>query len=405
MMINRAVRNVSLLSVCQAFGQTQMVLIFSVSTIIGASMAPIVDVYGIPFGLATLPITLQFVFMMFATVPAAQLMKRVGRANGFIIFLIAGTIGAAVALWALFEQDFVLFCIGSALFGTSAGSNQQFRFAAVDTADDAFKSKAVSLVLAGGVFAGLAGPTLSTWAFDMLAPVIYGGVFAVIIVMQLMMVVLLLFTDIPPASAAELSGPVRPFRQIAMQPTFIVALMAAMVGYGVMNFVMLSTPIFMSFHPSHPFGLPDINNVIMWHVIGMFAPSFVTGWLIKRFGDLNVITAGVVLSAASIAVNLNGDSMTHLRIAMALVGVGWNFMFTAGTTLLLQTYTPAEKAKIQGINDFFVFGTVAFCSLAAGAVYQAVGWAAVNLAAVPLLFMVLAAVLWLRGRRIPVAAE
>jgi predicted MFS family arabinose efflux permease len=302
-------------------------------------------------------------------------------------------------LFALFEQDFLLFCVGSALFGTSAGSNQQFRFAAVDTADDAFKSRAVSLVLAGGMFAGIVGPTLSTWAFDLLAPVIYGGVFLVIIAMQMIMIVLLLFTDIPTASDAERSGKVRPFREIAAQPTFIVALLSAMVGYGVMNFVMLSTPIFMSFHPTHPFGLPDVNNVIMWHVVGMFAPSFFTGWLIKRFGDLNIITAGAIVSALSIAVNLSGDSIIHLRVAMALVGIGWNFMFTAGTTLLLQTYTPAEKAKVQGTNDFFVFGTVAFCSLAAGATYQAVGWAAVNLAALPLLVLVLAAIIWLRGRR------
>ena len=404
MNVTRAVRNVSLLSVCQAFAQTQMVLIFSVSTIIGASMAPTVDILGVPFSLATLPISLQFVFMMLATVPAAQLMKRIGRANGFIIFLLFGSAGGALLLFALFEQDFLLFCAGSALFGTSAGSNQQFRFAAVDTATDAFKSRAVSLVLAGGVFAGIAGPTLSTWAFDLLAPVIYGGVFLVLIAMQLVMIVLLLFTDIPPASDAERLGKVRPFREIAAQPKFIVALMSAMVGYGVMNFVMLSTPIYMNFHPTHPFGLPDINNVIMWHVVGMFAPSFVTGWLIKRFGDLNIIAAGVIISALSVAVNLSGDSIIHLRIAMAVVGVGWNFMFTAGTTLLLQTYTLAEKAKIQGINDFFVFGTVAVCSLAAGATYQAVGWAAVNLAALPLLVLVVVAIIWLRARRVPAAA-
>jgi MFS family permease len=404
MIINRSIRNVSLLSICQALAQTQMVLIFSVSAIVGASFAPTIDVFGVPFGLATLPITLQFVFMMFSTLPAALLMKRIGRASGFIIFIIIGSAGAALALYALFEQSFVLFCVGSALFGTSAGSNQQFRFAAVDNADDAFKAKAVSFVLAGGVFAGIAGPSLSTWSFDMLAPVLYAGVFAVIIAMQMIMIVLLLLTDIPPPTEEERTDHVRPFRQIAAQPTFIVALLSAMVGYGVMNFVMLSTPLFMSFHPTHPFGLPDINNVIMWHVVGMFAPSFFTGWLIKRYGDINIITAGALISGLSIAVNLSGDSIMHLRIAMAVVGLGWNFMFTGGTTLLLQTYTPAEKAKVQGVNDFFVFGTVAVCSLLAGGTFQSVGWAAVNLAAVPLLILVLAAVFWLRGRRMPVAA-
>ena len=154
MIDNRAVRNVSLLSVCQALAQTQMVLIFSVTTFIGAAMAPTIDLIFIDFSLATLPITLQFTFMTLATLPAALLMKRIGRANGFIVFLVLGSSGAALALLALFEQDFVLFCIGSALFGTSAGSNQQFRFAAVDTASEEFKSRAVSLVLVGGVFAG-----------------------------------------------------------------------------------------------------------------------------------------------------------------------------------------------------------------------------------------------------------
>ena len=138
--------------------------------------------------------------------------------------------------------------------------------------------------------------------------------------------------------------------------------------------------------------------------LGDDEPSFFTGWLIKRFGDLNIITVGAIISALSIAVNLSGDSLIHLRFAMALVGVGWNFMFTGGTTLLLQTYTPAEKAKTQGINDFFVFGTVAVCSLLAGATYQTVGWAAVNLAAVPLLVLVIAANIWLRGRKVPMAA-
>jgi MFS family permease len=404
MIINRSLRNVSLLSICQALAQTQMVLIFSVSAIVGATFGRDIDVFGTPFSLATLPITLQFLFMMFSTLPAALLMKRIGRAAGFIIFIIIGSFGAALALYAMFEQSFVLFCVGSALFGTSAGSNQQFRFAAVDTADDAFKAKAVSFVLAGGVFAGIAGPSLSTFSYDMLAPVINAGVFAVIIALQLIMIILLLFTDIPPPTEAERSDKVRPFRQIAAQPTFIVALLSAMVGYGVMNFVMLSTPLFMGFHPTHPFGQPDINNVIMWHVVGMFAPSFFTGWLIKRYGDINIITAGALISGLSIAVNLSGDSIMHLRIAMAVVGLGWNFMFTGGTTLLLQTYTPAEKARVQGTNDFFVFGTVAVCSLLAGGTYQSVGWAAVNLAAVPLLIMVLAAVFWLRGRRMPVAA-
>jgi predicted MFS family arabinose efflux permease len=343
--------------------------------------------------------------MTMSTVPAAMLMKKIGRARGFISFLLLGSTGAALAIYALFEQSFVLFCLGSALFGSSAGSNQQFRFAAVDTAPDEFRSRAVSLVLAGGVFAGLAGPTLSTWSYDMLAPVIWAGLFVVMLVMQALMVVALLFTDIPPPSRQETHGEVRPLGMIARQPKFVVALLSAMVGYGVMNLVMLSTPLFMTNHPTHPFAIPEINSVIMWHVIGMFAPSFFTGWLIKRYGDLNVIALGAFMAVVCVGVNLSGDSFWHIAIAMALVGVAWNFMFTGGTTLLLETYTPAEKAKVQGINDFFVFGAVAVCSLAAGMIYQFVGWQALNVAVVAALAIVLVSNFWIRIQRQPAPAE
>ncbi|MBS28382.1 MAG: MFS transporter [Alphaproteobacteria bacterium] len=392
MILSRSSANVGLLSVCQALGQTQMILIFSVSSIIGATIAP-------NPAWATVPITFQFVFMTMSTVPAALLMKRIGRAWGFIVFLIIGSSGAALMIYALVDSNFFMFCAGSALFGSSAGANQQFRFAAVDAADKSFKSLAVSLVLAGGVFAGLAGPSLSSLGYDMIRPILYGGVFAIILILQAMMIVLLLFTDIQPPSEQERTGEMRPMREIAAQPAFIVAVLSAMIGYGVMNFVMLSTPIFMHLHPTHPFGQLEINNVIMWHILGMFAPGFVTGWLIKKFGDLNIILAGAVISVVCLVVNLNGDSIVHLRVGMALVGVGWNFMFTAGTTLLLTTYTPAEKAKVQGINDLFVFGTVAVCSLAAGVVYQTFGFIAVNLASAPLLVLVVLAVFWLRSRR------
>lgn len=392
MILSRSSTNVGLLSACQALGQTQMILIFSVSSIIGATIAP-------NPAWATVPITFQFIFMTMSTVPAALLMKRIGRAWGFIAFLVIGSFGAALMIYALVESSFIMFCAGSALFGSSAGANQQFRFAAVDAANESFKSLAVSLVLAGGVFAGFVGPTLSSVGYDMISPVLYGGVFVIILILQALMIVLLLFTDIPAPSEQERTGEIRPMRVIAAQPAFIVAVLSAMIGYGVMNFVMLSTPIFMHLHPTHPFGQLEINNVIMWHILGMFAPGFVTGWLIKKFGDLNIILAGAVISVVCLAVNLNGDSIVHLRVGMALVGVGWNFMFTAGTTLLLSTYTPAEKAKVQGINDLFVFGTVAVCSLAAGVVYQTLGFIAVNLASAPLLVLVVLAVFWLRARR------
>jgi len=239
----------------------------------------------------------------------------------------------------------------------------------------------------------------------LLSPVIWAGVFVVMVVLQGLMIVALLFTDIPAPTKQETSGPVRPMSVIARQPKFIVALLSAMLGYGVMNLVMLATPIFMKTHPTHPFAIPEVNTVIMWHVIGMFAPSFFTGSLIRRFGDLNVIAAGAVIAVICVAVNLSGDSFWHIAAAMALVGLAWNFMFTGGTTLLLETYLPAEKAKVQGINDFFVFGTVAVCSLAASQIYHYFGWQALNVAVVIALAVALGANLWIRTLRVPAPAE
>ena len=414
----RSIRNVTLLASCQALAQTQMVLIFTVSAIVAASLAThspfatgLLAIVAAPFGgepphnsvLATLPISLQFLAMMGSTVPAALLMKRIGRVRGFITFIGFGTFGAVLALYAMFEQNFFLFCVGHALFGAAAGSNQQFRFAAIEVAPPAFKNKAISLVLAGGVVAGTVGPTLSTISQEMLLPIVFGGVFAIVIAMQLAMMVLLALTEIPPPTDEEVHGTARPFGEIARQPMFIVALLSAMLGYGVMNFVMLATPLVVTDNPSHT--LADSNNVIMWHVVGMFAPSFITGMLITRFGALNIITAGVLASGLCVAINLSGETLWHFRLSMALVGVGWNFMFIGGTALLTETYTPAEKAKTQGINDFFVFGTVAFASLVAGGTYQMVGWTAVNLAVVPALAIVFIGSLWLRTLRQPMPAE
>ena len=382
----KSVMNVALLACAQAMANTQMVLIFTVSGLIGATIAP-------DARMATVPITLQFLAMMASTVPAAYTMRAIGRAPGFIAFVGIGAIGVGIALWGVWQQDFWLFCLGSIFFGFSQGSNQQLRFAAVDVASPTFKSRAVSLVLAGGVFAGLAGPTISTLSVDMLGTVTFGGAFVAIFITQVIMVALLMFTDIPRPTAAERAATGRPFGEIARQPMFIVALLSAMLGYGVMNFVMLSTPLIVV-HSGHT--IADSNDVIMWHVLGMFLPSFVTGWLIKKYGDLNIIAVGAVLALVCLAVNLSGHSLWHFRIAMALVGVGWNFMFTGGTTLLTETYTPAEKAKVQGINDFIVFGTVAMCSLAAGTTYQWVGWTAVNIAVFPALAIVLGANMWMR---------
>ena len=351
--------------------------------------------------LATLPLALQFVAMALTTIPASLYMGRFGRKVGFITGASIGACGGALGAYAIMQGDFVLFCIASLLTGSFNGFCHYFRFAAADVSTDAFRSKAISYVLAGSIVAALLGPTLARNTADLMS-VQFAGVYLALIVVYLLVASIVSFIDIPRPTAEQRKSGGRPLSKITRQPKFIIAVCAATFGYLVMSFLMTVTPIAMGVCG---FTFSDSSYVIQAHILGMYAPAFVTGHLINRFGVNNILIAGSVLCGASIVIHLSGIGFMNFLFGLVLVGVGWNFLFTGGTTLLTQTYTPAEKAKVQGLNDFFIWGTISIGAVTSGAVQHSVGWSAVNLVMAPLVLIVFATTLWLRFSGRKAAAE
>lgn len=350
--------------------------------------------------LATLPLALQFVAMALTTIPASLYMGRFGRKVGFITGASIGACGGALGAYAIMQGDFVLFCIASLLTGSFNGFCHYFRFAAADVSTEAFRSKAISYVLAGSIVAAVLGPTLARNTAELMN-VQFAGVYLALIVIYLLVACVVSFIDIPkPTVEQRKAGGGRPLSEIARQPKFIIAVCAATFGYLVMSFLMTVTPIAMGVCG---FTFSDSSYVIQAHILGMYAPAFITGHLINRFGVNNILIAGSVLCGASIVIHLSGIGFMNFLSGLVLVGIGWNFLFTGGTTLLTQTYTPEEKAKVQGLNDFFIWGTISIGAVTSGAVQHSVGWDAVNLVMAPLVLIVFATTLWLRfsGRKAP----
>ncbi len=386
--MDRAKTNVALLAVCQALSMTSVVVLFTVAALIGQKLAT-------DPSLATLPLALMQLAVMLATIPASLLMKQKGRRFGFVVGTLIGIVGIALAVAAVLIQSFTLFCTGTILMGVFNGFSGFYRFAAADAADESFRAQAISLVVAGGVVAAVLGPNLASSLKDGLAAE-FGGSLLSIIVLQVVVLALLPSIKIPPLTAAEKKARGRSLAKIMQQPIFIVAAMGSMVGYGIMALIMTATPLAMVAIP-HPFH--SAASVIQWHVLGMFAPSFFTGFLIARFGVLTIILGGVLLNLLAIAINLSGTTIAHFLIALTVLGIGWNFMFVGSTTLLTEAYAPAEKAQTQAIHDFLMFGFVTAATFLSGRLLNSVSWAAVNYAGVPFLLMMLAAVLWLQRQR------
>jgi MFS family permease len=340
---------------------------------------------------ATLGATTFVLGSALAAMPAALWMAKVGRRRGFMMGSAIAVAGAATCALALWLGSFALFCFGTAVIGIYTAFGLQYRFAAAEVAAPEFRAKAISLVLAGGIAGGFLGPQASLWAKDLLG-VPFLGSFLVLSVFALVALGVQSQVRVPRPSMEETRGGGRPLSEIVRQPVFIVAALSAALGYGIMNLLMTATPLAMSFC-SHPFSAAAF--VIEWHVVGMYAPGFFTGSLIKRFGVLKVIAVGIVLMGACVAVALSGIAIWQFWTALVLLGVGWNFMYTGGTTLLIDAYTPAEKAKTQGINDVIVFTVMSISSFSSGALISAAGWDWMNLGALPLLAVVASAVFWL----------
>jgi MFS family permease len=394
--LTRDRRNVLILAVSQGLFVTGQSMLIILSGLVGSTLAA-------DPALATLPVSTVVVGTLAATVSASLLMRRIGRRAGFLLGAAIALAGAVTAAYAVYIAAFWLFAFGTFLVGVNAGFAMYFRFAAADVAAPAFRSRAISLVLAGGVVAAVAGPQLVRLTVDALAPIAFLGAYVALAVLPVFSALFLAFLDIPLPAAGEGGGAGRPLTAIVRQPAFVVAVLGGMVGYGVMSLVMTATPLAMV---GCGFAVPDAAMVIQWHVLAMFAPSFVTGAIIQRVGVLNVMLAGMGLLAACVAAALAGIDIANFAAALVALGLGWNFAFVGASTLLTETYRPAERAKVQAANDFLVFGSVATASLSSGAVLHFFGWDAVQVFALPFVAVATSGLLWLKWlRRRAVAAE
>lgn len=345
----------------------------TLAAVVGTQLAP-------QKGLATLPIALTVVGTALTTVPASLLMQRAGRRAGFVLGALIGAAGGLLSAWAIASGSFALFCAGHFLVGVFQGFGNYYRFAAAEAAGERSQGRAISWVLAGGVVAAVAGPEVAGRLRDLWPPHTFAASYLAQTALALFAATVLAQVVIPKQSREAAAGDARPLRVIAQQPAFIVAVVGATVGYAAMIAAMTATPIAML-----GCGLPlsDAVIVIQWHVLAMFLPSFFTGELVERFGAQRVLVAGIGLLIAHVAMAASGLEFLHFLSALVFLGVGWNFTFTAGTTLVAASCTPAERGRAQALGEALIFGTVAVASLSAGWALAQWDWRTLNLALLP----------------------
>lgn len=368
------------------------VLMAAVGALAGYALAPSPR-------LATVPAVAYVLGAALSTLPASFFMKRRGRRVGFLVGSSFGMAGGAVGATAIAVHSFALLLAGTFLSGIYNAFGQYYRFAAADAAPPDWKSRAISLTLAGGIFGGFIGPAVGRYTRNLVEPQFLAS-YAALAVFALASFVIAAGLSFPEPSAEERHGTGRPLGVILRQPAVVVAVLAAAVGYGVMNLLMSVTPLAMDLCCHHPFA--DATFVLQWHVIGMFAPSFFTGGLIRRVGVLNVLLAGAALLFACVGIAMSGVTLMHFWWALTLLGVGWNFLYIGGTMLLTEAHRPAEKAKVQGVNDSLVFAVMVSSSLTSGVVVTGTGgWSMLTRLTVPFLAVTALAtsILWIREHR------
>ncbi len=377
-------RNLWLMAAAQGLFLTNNIMFVAINGLVGMKLAP----YA---WMATLPVMAYVVGGALCTAPVAWTQSRWGRRVSFQIGIGVALASALLAVYAVMSGNFWLLIAATVVAGYYNANGQLYRFAAAEIAGPTGRERAVSLVLAGGIVGGVLGPNLATWSQDMLATR-YAGAYAVLLVVGLVALVVVSLVRFPPAPVKKkgASGG-RPLSEIMRQPKFIVATAASALGYGVMNVLMVATPLAMQVC-GHTFG--DVAIALEWHVIGMFAPGFFTGNLIKRFGPVKIMNLGVVLNLVCIGVALSGVEVMHFVLASFLLGVGWNFLFTSGTALSLTVYRPEEKDKVEGAINFCVFAVMMLSSFSAGALVTTQGWTLLNYVSVVPVVLTGLAVLW-----------
>jgi MFS family permease len=363
-----AKRNAWVLAIAQALGGANPAIVISLGGIVGLTLAT-------DKALATLPVSLLNLGLALGIIPAAMVMRRFGRRNGYLFGATLGVVGGSVAALGIVGGDFVMFCVGTMICGLYAAYVQSYRFAAADSATPAFKARAISYVMAGGLAAGIIGPQVVIFTREIVPGAMFAGSFLAQALLALISIVVIAFLRPAPipVNAAKDTG--RPLSLIIRQPRFVIAVIAGVVSYGLMAFLMTAAPLAMV-----DCGLPIETAAlgISWHILAMFGPSFFTGRLIDRFGKENITAAGLVMIAISAVIALNGLSVAHFWSALILLGIGWNFSFIGATALVTDCYRPEERTKVQAANDFLVFGCVAAASFSSGKLLDAGGWELVN---------------------------
>jgi len=386
-------RNARLLAVCQGLFIAAISIDLTLTALTGHMLAP-------NKALSTLPFALITVAGAVVTWFASLLMQRIGRRNGFTLGALAGAVGGGISVWAVFHSDFWAFCAGTALVGVFQAFAQYYRLAAADAVEPAAKTRAISVVMAGGVIAAIAGPALANASRDLFAPVTFAGAYLMVALLALLSAALLwaFYRDIDaPLHAGDTQAglPARPLREVARQPIFVAALANNVVGSVSMMFIMTAAPL-AAVACSHT--ISDGAGIMQWHLVGMYAPALFAGALIQRFGLARILWAGMLLNVASALIAMGSPSLPAFYAALFCLGVGWNFMFVGGTTLLAQSYRPAERARAQGAAEMARYAATAMATLAAGPALDTFGWEALNAAMLP---VVLAAGLmtwyWARG--------
>ncbi len=369
-----------LLTLCQGLFLTNNVTFIAINGLVGLSLAP-------NAWMATLPVTGYVAGGALCAGLVARHQRAWGRRRAFQAGLVVAMLSTALCAYAASTHNFWLLVVATVLAGYYNANAGLYRFAATEIVAPAFKERAISWVLAGGIIGAVAGPNLASATRDAW-PVAFAGAYAALVGVALLALLTISFIKFPPLPLPSASAPGRPLREIARQPVFIVAVMACALGYGVMNLLMAATPIAMS-QCAHPFSSAAL--VLEWHVLGMFVPSFFTGSLIRRFGCLPVMAVGVLLNAVCIAVALSGVDLMHFTVALLALGVGWNFLFIGGTTLFTEAYRPEEKTTAQAAMDTVIFTTMTLTSFSSGALVTTSGWTLLNLGSiVPVLLAALA---------------
>ncbi len=379
-----AKRNALVLAFAQSLGGASPAIVVSLGGLVGQALAENKE-------LATLPVSLLNLGLALGTIPAAVLMRRAGRRMGYMVGAGIGVFGGCLAAFGVASFSFVVFCLGTLIAGMYGSFIQSYRFAATDSASEAFKPRAISWVMTGGLAAGVIGPQTVIWTRDAIATAPFAGAFLGHATLALLSMLVVSFLRAAPVAATPQKSGGRPLGEIMRQPRFIVAAITGLVSYGLMSFIMTAAPLAM-IGCGHPVGAAALG--IQWHILAMFGPSFFTGRLITRFGKGRVTAAGLVLIALSALIGLSGISIAHFWSTLVLLGVGWNFGFIGATALVTDCYRPEERAKVQAANDFLIFGSVALASFSSGKLLSASGWDSVNWLVFPPVLVALVLLAW-----------